>query len=188
MSASVGRRDRSRPKKGSAAKISNVSVSTCQRIKKEFSLWWFLLFEKLGCKSYLMVWLATLFLYQNRLWRSLQASSLNLNKIKSGSSSWSIYFSPRWLRPSWREMMDCRRSFIISMRLFWPRRPLISNSSHRRVEWHPDGQDHHSNLISMRLFTVTSLFFQVLGKVFLQDFKLSPMYGFAPMGNFVVWP
>ena len=38
----------------------------------------------------------------------------------------------------------------------------------------------------MRLFTVTSLFIQVLGKVFLQDFKLSPMYGFAPMGSFVV--
>ena len=82
--------------------------------------------------------------------------------------------------------MDGRRSFIISMRLFWPRRPSFSNSSHRGVEWHPDGQDHHSNLISMRLFTVTSLFIQVLGKVFLQDFKLSPMYGFAPMGSFVV--
>ena len=82
--------------------------------------------------------------------------------------------------------MDGRRSFIISMRLFWPRRPSFSNSSHRGVEWHPDGQDHYSILISMRLFTVTSLFIQVLGKVFLQDFKLSPMYGFAPMGSFVV--
>jgi hypothetical protein len=38
----------------------------------------------------------------------------------------------------------------------------------------------------MRLFTGTSLFIQVFGKVFFQDFKLSPKYGFAPMGSFVV--
>lgn len=38
-----------------------------------------------------------------------------------------------------------------------------ASSSHRRVAWHPDGQDHYSILISMRLFTVPSLYFQVLG-------------------------
>lgn len=31
-----------------------------------------------------------------------------------------------------------------------------ASSSHRRVAWHPDGQDHYSNLLSMRLLTVQS--------------------------------
>ena len=44
---------------------------------------------------------------------------------------------------------------LISPKVYLGPRPSAS-SSHRWVAWHPDGQDHYSNLLSMRLLTVQS--------------------------------
>lgn len=76
-------------------------------------------------------------------------------------------------------------SFLISLRLNFPRRPFISSSSHRRVVWHPDEQDHYGDLISMRLFTVPSLYFQVLG-IGASRFQYIADLRIAPWGSFVV--
>ena len=60
-----------------------------------------------------------------------------------------------------------------------------ASSSHRRGCWHPDGQDHYSFLISMRLFTVSSLYFQVLGIGFSRFQDIADLR-IAPWGSFVV--
>ena len=60
---------------------------------------------------------------------------------------------------------------------------LFFRSSHRWVEWHPDGQDRYSIITSMRLLTVWILFFQVLGGSPSKVWDVADRTGDAPMGS-----